>query len=295
MEVELLNDGLFSGENDAKTMRVNVGEAYATDEVRLAFLTPAGKRLLTPPLTLTDGEGTFLLPASVLDADGRLLVQIVAENNDLRTAKSEVFAFNVEKSIRCGEEETLPDGAVITLGRVNTRLSALETAYRGHTHDDRYYTETEVDALIAAATGADLSEYAKKADLATVATSGSYADLNNKPTIPTVATGSFTALVSVSSETNISVKQVGNVVFIYGVLALPDGSTLADLGGIFFGTLSGVSAPYDPTSMPVLTYEGASLHPGLVAAVNQSGTISLSYAGGTSTDTHIILNGFYFA
>lgn len=49
-----------------------------------------------------------------------------------------------------------------------------------------YYTKSEVDnKLEDLATGdIDLSEYAKTADLATVATSGNYNDLSNLPTIP---------------------------------------------------------------------------------------------------------------
>lgn len=49
-----------------------------------------------------------------------------------------------------------------------------------------YYTKSEVDdKLEDLATGdIDLSEYAKTADLATVATTGNYNDLSNLPTIP---------------------------------------------------------------------------------------------------------------
>lgn len=47
------------------------------------------------------------------------------------------------------------------------------------------YSKEEIDAAIADGIGdVDLSGYAKTADLATVATSGSYNDLANKPTIP---------------------------------------------------------------------------------------------------------------
>ena len=54
-----------------------------------------------------------------------------------------------------------------------------------------FYTKAEVDQKVAnAASGGnvDLSGYAQTSDLATVATTGDYDDLTNKPTIPTVPT-----------------------------------------------------------------------------------------------------------
>lgn len=54
-----------------------------------------------------------------------------------------------------------------------------------------FYTKAEVDQKVAnAASGGnvDLSGYAQKSELATVATTGDYDDLTNKPTIPTVPT-----------------------------------------------------------------------------------------------------------
>ena len=48
-----------------------------------------------------------------------------------------------------------------------------------------YFTQAEIQQIENnAAAKVDLSDYAKTADLSTVATSGSYEDLTNKPTIP---------------------------------------------------------------------------------------------------------------
>lgn len=58
-----------------------------------------------------------------------------------------------------------------------------------HNHDSRYYTETEMDTKLGQK--AALSHTHASSDisgLASVATSGSYTDLTNKPTIPTVPT-----------------------------------------------------------------------------------------------------------
>ena len=50
-----------------------------------------------------------------------------------------------------------------------------------------YFTQAEIQQIEDnAAAKVDLSDYAKTADLSTVATSGSYEDLTNKPTIPSV-------------------------------------------------------------------------------------------------------------
>ena len=50
-----------------------------------------------------------------------------------------------------------------------------------------YFTQTEIQQIEDnAAAKVDLSDYAKSADLSTVATSGSYNDLVDKPTIPSV-------------------------------------------------------------------------------------------------------------
>lgn len=63
-----------------------------------------------------------------------------------------------------------------------------------------YYTKSEVDdKLEDLATGdIDLSEYAKTADLATVATTGNYNDLTNLPTIP--STTGFITMADVEAK-----------------------------------------------------------------------------------------------
>jgi hypothetical protein len=51
----------------------------------------------------------------------------------------------------------------------------------------------------------DLTDYAKTADLATVATSGSYTDLSNKPALATVATsGSYDDLTNKPAPTDLT-------------------------------------------------------------------------------------------
>ena len=72
-----------------------------------------------------------------------------------------------------------------------------------------YFTQAEIQQIENnAAAKVDLSEYAKTADLSTVATSGSYEDLTNKPTIPAayeLPTASATTLGGVKVGSGLSI------------------------------------------------------------------------------------------
>lgn len=151
MELTLLSARLMQGAHKADALKLSVGENElpAGAEVRLAFLTPAGRRCETSALTLTDGEVDYALPSSLLDASGLLLAQAVA-GTETCVFKSEVFAFDVEKSIDASGAPA-PGETFYTLGGLAARLN----------------------------------EKADLADLAAVATSGSYNDLTDRPAIPT--------------------------------------------------------------------------------------------------------------
>lgn len=72
-----------------------------------------------------------------------------------------------------------------------------------------YFTQAEIQQIEDnAAAKVDLSDYAKTADLSTVATSGSYEDLTNKPTIPAayeLPTASATTLGGVKVGSGLSI------------------------------------------------------------------------------------------
>jgi len=70
------------------------------------------------------------------------------------------------------------DDRYYTESEIITKLAGKAASV--HTHDDRYYTETEVDALIAAATGADLSAYLKKEDVESALDDDSVNPVQNK-------------------------------------------------------------------------------------------------------------------
>ena len=152
MKIECLNGPLCEAENDARILTLTLEAAFASHEIRLALLTPAGRRYLTPAITLTNGTGEYPLPACALDSRGKLMAQIIAQNGAGQVAKSEVFAFPVARSIPCETAQTAESG-LITLGSLDTALNALSSAFDS---------------------------------LSPVAGSGSYTDLTDCPEIPTV-------------------------------------------------------------------------------------------------------------
>lgn len=156
---------------------------------------------------------------------------------------------------------TNTDGTM-TQSAINTALSG--KANSSHTHDDRYYTETEIDNKLAnkidntsdglnaainklsvgtstptdndyyvcqyAGGGTSTTTYHRRAlsslwdwikgKLATVATSGSYNDLTNKPTIPTVNNPTITITQKGTSKGTFTLNQTGNT-----TIALTDSDT----------------------------------------------------------------------
>jgi|GEM_PF-2945537 len=124
MRLELIGDSIYEGENRSRTLNIAVGEAYSGYEIRLAFLSPAGCRCVTPEIELDGTEAQYTLPYSVLDAPGRLLAQIIAEDGEQRVVKSEVYAFDIEKSIMPDSAVSEGDG-LITLTDVKESVEAL--------------------------------------------------------------------------------------------------------------------------------------------------------------------------
>lgn len=97
----------------------------------------------------------------------------------------------------------------------NTKID-LSNYYSKTQIDNSYYTKAQIDSTVSALNN-DIEDKASSSELANVATSGSYNDLTNKPTIPTVnnatltiqkngtSVGTFTANASTNSTINITV------------------------------------------------------------------------------------------
>lgn len=80
-------------------------------------------------------------------------------------------------------------GTSMTKQTITTAFTAIANSSGGGGGTVDAYTKAETDALLATkANESELSDYATVESLATVATSGSYDDLSNKPTIPVVPT-----------------------------------------------------------------------------------------------------------
>lgn len=76
-------------------------------------------------------------------------------------------------------------GSTVTKQTITTAFTAIANSSGGGGGTVDAYTKAETDALLATkANESELSDYATVESLATVATSGSYNDLTNKPTIP---------------------------------------------------------------------------------------------------------------
>lgn len=97
-----------------------------------------------------------------------------------------------------------------------------------HTHDDRYFTETESDARFATtAQGALADSATQPGDLSTVATTGAYGDLTGTPTLGTAAATASTAYATAAQgATADSAIQPGDDAADLGSAAATDGYVL---------------------------------------------------------------------
>ncbi len=205
MEVKYTGQGPCAGENGTRALTVTAEPAFWQYTVRLAFASPAGRVYITPPLTLTEGEAEYPLPACLLDAPGTLRAQVVAEGDGGRLAKSEIAYFRVERSIAARAARAPETGGLISLETLHSSLLALDERLdgksdAGHTHDDRYYDKEEMGFLLEGIELECSSKYVPWSDLATVATTGDYGDLSNTPTIPTVPTISTDIAADAASD-----------------------------------------------------------------------------------------------
>ncbi len=332
MKIECLNGPVLAGENDARVLTLTVETPYRSHSIRLGLRTPAGRRYLTPEITLTDGLGTYPLPAAVLDAPGMLLAQIIAENAGLQVVKSEIFAFPVERSIPAEAAETAETG-LITLGSVNNAVLSLTAAVEAlapvaqsgsytdltdrpaipavpenvsaFTNDAGYLTAHQSLAAYSTTAQMNAAIAAAVLDAAGIAVDGSLvpgsenpvqskvlqAALENKQEKLTAATGTFTPNYTPGTGNNLTVKQVGNVVYLQGYIVPTN--NLADASGHHLGDISGVAAPSNPVWMlPVTTTDGNDTHPGYIGLVSVNDSI---YVGMTvdETDTVMIIDAFY--
>lgn len=132
MEMYLSLDSPFlcAGENNSRILKLHASETELNGSVRLAFITPGGKKYLTPELNADELSNGYKVPFTVLDRYGRLLAQIIVIGGNGVCKKSDVCVFDVRPEI--GENSTeLDDGELITLALVHERLKAVEELLAG--------------------------------------------------------------------------------------------------------------------------------------------------------------------
>lgn len=131
MEITALAPFLCAGENGSRTLRVSVAPDIAANrDVRIAFITPSGKSLLTPSLLTDNGECDYPVPAEILDRYGRLHAQIIVNGENGYCLKSDIFDFEVYPGLDI-QSGGIEDGEPVTLARVAARLDAAENKLAG--------------------------------------------------------------------------------------------------------------------------------------------------------------------
>ncbi len=162
--------------------------------------------LLRDMLNTKDSSGAWL----TLDTEAKLAIPAINELKAALDSKANA------DDVLTADSLTELNEAVAALESGKATVADLEALQA--TVDalgDTYATDDEVSAAIANVQSAidniDLSAYAKTADLAAVATSGSYADLTNKPDIPSIeglATDQDLTDLRSALETEIANKQI---------------------------------------------------------------------------------------
>ncbi len=162
---------LHSGENLARRLKFTVDEEFLGKKAKIGFITPKGRIYFTGELPYKNGEGEYIIPASLLDGRGVLHCQLFVWDSSEFLGKSPITEIPVYPSvddIDCPAigEDTKKSLALIfeyleqksdkghshderyyTKEHIDSVLKNVQTG--GHNHDDRYYTESETDNLIA--------------------------------------------------------------------------------------------------------------------------------------------------
>lgn len=130
MKLTPLSERFNEGENLSRSLSVEVEEEYSKHTVILVFNTPKGFSYTSDAVLLSDGVGTYNLPACVLDAPGTLRCQIVVYGDEDFLAKSKIYEFTVsealsEENINENDESVLTLG--ILVGRINDYLEEIDT------------------------------------------------------------------------------------------------------------------------------------------------------------------------
>lgn len=196
----------------------------------------------------------------------------------------------IESLIKTATELPIPEagdaGKVLT---VNAAEDGYELDYAGHdliddntASSDTVYSSSKVDSL--------LSSKANTADLATVATSGDYDDLLDKP-IEKVAGVSFGSKIDTTNSV-VKVYKLGKVCWIYAYIALSD--SISD-GHILLTGLPAREGARSANTIPVMignSYFNATVNP-KACYVDASGNLAIALNASLTTSDYILINACY--
>ena len=142
--------------------------------------------------------------------------------------------------------------------------------------DDTVALKTDLsDYVTSTALATELLDYAELSDLATVATSGDYNDLLNKPTIPVVPT-------NVSAFTNdagyITSSNLSNYVTLNGIQTITGSKTFTGLTvfkGTYYDVFFGQSTGLDVCDKNNPNQQSMNIYPGFLSSYRDTGNTSL--------------------
>ena len=271
LNISLENDPLHMEEHRSRVLEIEGDDAFSA-RTYLAFLTPLGKRAVSEDLVLTGGRCVYPLSSALLDGAGPLFVQLVAEDDDGRVKKSDVYEFAVSPSLSDGE--LTAEGGLVCLKDVaadvreilsllpgfakKSDLPVVPSAVSAFVNDVPYLTPAELPALpaistdIAADAASDTKTASPKAVKTFVEGKGyqtasqvqtkindtiedgiDYAFIVNTPTIPTVPAISTDIAADAASDTKTASPKAVKT-FVEGKGYQTAANVRAALGGLTF-------------------------------------------------------------
>ncbi|MBR3767934.1 MAG: hypothetical protein IKL10_06820 [Clostridia bacterium] len=144
---------LHSGESNSRILSVSIDKEHEGKKVKLGFITPMGKIYITDELKLSDNTCQYSIPHMLLDGKGMLLTQLIVYENEDFVIKSPIEEYPVFSSVDDMSAPTVSDESLKSLAMIFDIL--LEKSDVGHIHDDLYYTENEVNALLSCKSDTD--------------------------------------------------------------------------------------------------------------------------------------------
>ena len=146
MKLVPLFQRLHSGEHNSRIIRIELEDTYADKTVRLGFITPMGKIYVTEALSVANGVCEYPIPHILLDGRGLLLVQLLICEGEEYVLKSAVEEYPVYASVDDMGCPEVSDDALKSLAMIFDEI--MKKSDIGHSHDDRYYTENEINKLL---------------------------------------------------------------------------------------------------------------------------------------------------